>query len=423
MKDSPQRIAVVGCGVAGLTAAWLLSRRHEVHLFERNAYVGGHTRTISVKEKTGKFLPVDTGFIVMNHRNYPLFTRILEQLKVPLAESCMSFSYYDERSGYGYAGHSIRSLFPRFSIIFKAHHWAMIRDIHRFARLGFKDLSSGYLSGKTLGTYLEERNFGRPFRENYLYPMGAAIWSSPLNQIENFPGEPYLHFLENHGLLRLGNRPQWHYIPGGGKTYVESLLKDLKNMPRVNAAPRSIGRVPGGIIIHTAEDRYERFDHVVIGTHADEALALLNDPCSAERRLLGAWRYQKNEVVLHTYTPALPRDRRIWASWNFIREENTRDGDPVSVSYYMNRLQNLSTTTDYIVSLNRQNPIPEEQVVDHTTLTHPQYDFASLVTQPQLADRNGLRNTWFCGSYFGYGFHEDAVRSAVNVANAFGIEL
>jgi predicted NAD/FAD-binding protein len=418
-----QKIAVVGCGVAGLTAAWLLGRRHEVHLFEKNDYAGGHTRTLTVDDGPDVGTPVDTGFIVMNHRNYPHFTKVLEQLGVALEDSSMTFSYYDAASGYGYAGNSFAALFPSLAYYFKAQHWSFVKDLWRFARIGYRDLNSGFLSGKTLGDYCGERGFGHAFLNHYLYPMGAAIWSSPIEQMHHFPAQPYLHFLENHGLLRLTNRPQWRYVRGGSRTYVRAMLAQMSHAPQLRSAPAGIHRRADGVTLVTHEGVPLEFDHVVIGAHADEALQLLIDPSPDEQSLLSAWRYQPNEVVLHTSPTHLPPNRKLWASWNFMREPGDSAERPVSVSYYMNRLQNLQTERDYIVTLNPGSEIPADAVLNRTTLTHPLYSFESMATQPKLRAQNGTGHTWFCGSYFGYGFHEDAVRSAVEVAQAFGIEL
>jgi predicted NAD/FAD-binding protein len=425
MNASPHRrkIAVVGCGVAGLTAAWLLSRKHEVHLFEKNGYLGGHTRTLKIESGPDAGLAVDTGFIVMNHRNYPLFTKVLEQLGVELADSSMTFSFHDSASGYGYSGNTLGTLFPKLSYYFMPKHLGLVRDLARFARIGYRDLQSGTLEGKTLAEYFATRRFGHNFLESYFYPMGAAIWSSPVEEMQHFPAQPYLHFLENHGLLRLTNRPQWRYVQGGSRTYVEAMLKDFDQPANLNAAPQGIRRLPDGVIIRSGDGEDLKFDHVVIGAHADEALKLLEDPDKEEQANLSPWRYQPNEVVLHTSKSHLPPDPRQWSSWNFMREPEDGGKRPVRVSYYMNRLQALQTTENYIVTLNAGSSIPEETIINRTTLTHPLYSKEALATQSRLYRINGARNTWFCGSYFGYGFHEDAVRSAVEVAKCFGIDL
>ena len=418
-----QRIAVVGCGVAGLTAGWLLGRRHEVTFFEKNDYAGGHTRTLTVPDGPDAGTPVDTGYIVMNHRNYPLFTDVLRQLQVDLDDSSMTFSYHDCQSGHAYSGDRIATLFPTLSHYTNPGHCRMVWDLWRFARIGYRDLQSGFLSAKTLGQYCAERRFSQNFLDAYLYPMGAAIWSSPIQQMHEFPAEPYLHFLENHGLLRLVNRPQWKYVRGGSQTYVRAMLRQFQSAPRLNTAPDSIARTPSGVQLNMPDGRTLDFDHVVIGTHADEAMRLLADPTKEETNNLGPWSYQDNSVTLHSDISHLPPDKKLWASWNFAKEPGHKDNRPVSVSYYMNRLQRLQTKRSYIVTLNNSRDIDPARIIDRTRLTHPLYSFDSMATQPRLQASNGSRNTWFCGSYFGYGFHEDAVRSAVEVANAFGISL
>jgi predicted NAD/FAD-binding protein len=368
-------------------------------------------------------MPVDTGFIVMNHRNYPYFTKVLEELGVAVEDSSMTFSFYDQQTDYGYAGNNLTTLFPSISYYFKPKHLSFVWELIRFARIGYRDLNSGYLEGKSLGKYCKKRRFGHAFLNNYLYPMGAAIWSSPIEEVHRFPAQAYLHFLENHGLLRLTNRPQWKFVKGGSRTYVEAMLKQFDHAPSLSASPAGIRRHDDGVTLVTHKGESLEFDHVVIGAHADEALKLLIDPSKKEEKLLSPWRYQQNEVVLHTSSTHLPPDRKLWASWNFMREPGQADERPVSVSYYMNRLQDLQTQNDYIVTLNPGIEIPEASVINRTTLTHPLYSFDSMDTQDKLRANNGKQNTWFCGSYFGYGFHEDAVRSAVEVAQGFGIEL
>jgi predicted NAD/FAD-binding protein len=423
LNNNPLRIAVVGCGVAGLTTAWLLQRKHEVHLFEKNDYLGGHTRTLEVPQSDGSCLPVDTGFIVMNHRNYPNFTKVLEQLDVPLGDSSMSFSFYDAVSKYGYSGNSLGTLFPSIGYLFKLSHLRLIRNLMRFAKVGYQDLQSGFLEGKTLSEYCTERKFGDSFLNHYLYPMGAAIWSSPIAEMHAFPAKPYLHFLENHGLLRLKNRPPWKYVKGGSQTYVKAMLKTFKHSPNLSTAPASIQRTPDGVRLHMRTGDTLDFDHVIIGAHADEALKLLADPSAEETKNLAPWRYQPNTVTLHTDSSQLPNKRKLWSAWNFVREPAFNEERPVAVSYYMNRLQNLKTDQDYIVTLNNTRSIPANHVINTTTLTHPLYSFESMATQDRLRQMNGQQNTWFCGSYFGYGFHEDAVSSAIEVAHKFGITL
>ena len=427
MNEKPLKIAVIGSGVAGLTAAYLLNKKHTVSLIEKDDRIGGHTRTLTLSEGPDSGLAIDTGFIVMNLRNYPNFTRLLKELEVEIQKSCMTFSYHDEQENYGYAGTSLRGILPDLSYLFKQRHIALVGDLIRFSFIGYKDLKNGYLKDKTLGDYLDERAFSPEFQYSYLLPMGAAIWSSPLIKMRDFPAEPYLHFLENHGLLRLINPPQWYTIKGGSHSYVKAIVKSLKQAPKLNKDIEKILRpknAPCEIHYHSGEIEY--YDHVVVATHADTALRLLGDADTSEETRLSPWKYQDNQVILHTDTEFMPPKKALWASWNFLRkesEDNKKQDAPVSISYYMNRLQKLKTKRPYIVTLNPQKAIDPNKTINSTILTHPLYSFDALNSQEVLREKNGLRNTWFCGSYFGYGFHEDAVLSSVQVANAFDIHL
>ena len=418
-----QRIAVVGSGVAGLTAAWLLSRRHEVTLLERDPRVGGHTRTLKVPDGPDRGTPVDTGFIVMNHRNYPLFTRVLEQLRVELRDSDMSFSWHDPASGFAWCGTNLRGLFATPSSLLSPAHWGMIRDILRFNRQADADLAAGIPSSTTLGDYVRRHALGAAFRDRYLYAMGSAIWSSPPDGLDAFPARAFLHFFKNHGLLSVNDRPQWRYVAGGSTTYIGEMRKAFAHEPAVNAGVRAVVRQGDAVRVVLHDDRVMTFDQVVLAAHADESFALLDAPTADERALLGAWRYQPNEVVLHWDDAVMPSRGAAWASWNFCAEPGVGGDQPVSVSYHMNRLQRLQTQRQYYVTLNRRLPLDPAKVIDRTVLTHPVYDVPALDSQARLPSLNGPGRVWFCGSYFGYGFHEDAVRSAVDLAKAFHIEL
>jgi predicted NAD/FAD-binding protein len=417
------KIAVIGGGAAGLTAAWLLQKKHQVTLFEKNKVLGGHTRTIEVTRGPDAGTPVDTGFIVMNHRNYPLFTRVLEKLDVPLADSDMSFGYHCEETGYAYAGTNLRSLFARSRNWFDPAHWSMLRDILRFNRTAREDLDGNRLNGETLNEYLEQGAFGKPFAERYLLAMGSAIWSSPHADIGSFPARSFISFFANHGLLSIDDRPQWRYVKGGSRQYIHSMLKTLGQDAHASCPARGIARTPSGVQVRLEDGSTHLFDRVVVATHADEAIALLEDPTRDEQQHLGAWTYQANEAVLHSDPQVMPRARHAHASWNFTREVGMEAARAVSITYDMNRLQRLETKSRYYVTLNRGGVIAEDLVVDRTTFMHPLYNKESMASQPQLKKLNEEGNTLFCGSYFGYGFHEDAVRSAVNVADLLGITL
>jgi predicted NAD/FAD-binding protein len=415
------RVAVVGAGVAGLTAAWLLSRRYDVDLFEQNDYTGGHTRTIEIEEGPDAGTPVDTGFIVLNNRNYPLFVQLLDDLGVERRDSDMSFSFACEGSGYAYSGRNLRSLFARPSNAFRADHWRMIADVLRFNKRSTDELSTGLINGDTLGEYIRRHRFSKAFADNYLLAMGSAIWSSTRRETLLFPAEAFIRFFHNHGLLRITDRPQWQYVYGGSRRYVQAMRETMSTQVHLSCGVRKVRRAPDGVYVHDRAGAVRAFDRVVIATHADEALALLENPTREERSALGAWRYQENEAVLHTDPSVMPRSRHAWAAWNFTREGATAPESPISVTYYMNRLQRLETRGRYFVSLNRTGRIAEDCIIDRTVFTHPVYTFESMRSQERLPDLNRQGDVFFCGSYFGYGFHEDAVRSAFDAAEALGV--
>ena len=422
-KPAAQKIAIIGGGAAGLTAAWLLQRVAEIHLFEKNDYAGGHTCTFTIPDGPDAGTPVDLGFIVMNHRNYPLLTKLFEQLAVDLGDSDMSFGYRCERTGYTYCGSDLGGLFAQPRNLFNAEHWRMLRDIAAFNRRAKEDLSKNALNGDTLGQYLDKGRYSRVFAEHYLLAMGAAIWSAPSSDIRDFPVLPFVRFFHNHGLLGINDRPAWKFVRGGSQAYVRSLLRTFRGQIHLNARIAGIRRGADGIRLRMTDGSEQTFSHLVLAAHANESLALLDDPSSRENDLLGAWRYQSNETVLHTDPVVMPPARRAWASWNFARAAGDALQRPVAVTYHMNRLQQLKTQKQYFVTLNREAPIPAQHRLHSRTFTHPMYTFASLATQDKLRALNGTANTYYCGSYMGNGFHEDAVRSATDVATHFGVTL
>ena len=415
------RVAVVGGGVAGITAAYLLQNTHRVSLFEKNSYVGGHTNTITIPSGPDAGTPVDTGFIVLNDRTYPVLNRFFRKLGVAIQKSDMSFSYFCEKSGFQYGSSTAGSLFAQRSNLVDPTYWAMLAEILIFNRRVLRKLHRGELEEITLGQFLRRFRFSSRFREQYLYPMVAAIWSAPDAQVERFPMLTFARFFDNHGLLTIHRHPQWYFVAGGSQTYVKAFLKQFSGAVRTNADIASIRRDGAGVIIDPSGGPSQRFDKVVIATHADEALKLLADPSADERRLLGPWRYSMNRTVLHTDTRWMPTNRNAWASWNVFRGTRADVQTPVTLTYHMNRLQQLDTHNDYLVTLNPFRPIAENKIITEIMYTHPVYTFESLATQKDLAGLNGGGNTFFCGSYFGYGFHEDAARSGVQVATALGV--
>ena len=418
-----QRVAVIGCGVAGLTAAHILQRRHQVTVFERNERLGGHTHTVLVPDGPDAGTPVDTGFIVCNTHTYPLFHRLLEQLHVGVRTSDMSFSYHDERTGFHYAGTGLNGLFAQRSNLLRPAFWGMLRDIARFCRTGLAEVAANAVPALSITDYVKHHGYGSAFVDWYLAPMMAAIWSTPPGAVLAFPAEALLRFFKNHGLLAITDRPTWQTVIGGSHSYVQAFAKTFQGTIRYPYSIQSIRRTDDAVIVTPMVGPAETFDRVVIATHADQALSLLADPSPEERRLLGPWHYQDNHVVLHTDASVLPPRRRAWASWNYAREESVEAAIPVSVTYDMNRLQGLRTRAQYCVSLNRRGAIPASAIVRDLRYDHPIFTFDSMGTQRELAKLNELGRTYYCGSYFGYGFHEDAVRSAVQVGQAFGIDL
>ena len=416
-------IAVVGAGVAGITAAFLLQPRHRVTLYEKNDYLGGHTHTVVIPEGPDAGTPVDTGFIVLNDRTYPLFNRLLRKLAVAIRPSDMSFSYTNANTGFQYASHSLNGLFAQRRNLVNPAHIYMLLEILRFNRAARQGLRRKSLGNLTLGDFLQRLKTSRRFRTRYIIPMAAAIWSAPDAQILDFPMETFARFFENHGLLSVNDQPQWYYVLGGSHTYVKAFRDTFRGTIHAGIAVRGIKRSASGVQLRMADGRRPHHDLAVVAAHADEALGLLEDPSADEQRLLGAWRYSRNQVVLHVDDGWMPPNRQAWASWNYRRQASADGRAPVTLTYHMNRLQHLQTRNPLFVTLNPPRSIAAQATVDRFEYHHPTYTFASMATQPELPRLNGRRRTFFCGSYWGYGFHEDAVRAAVDVAAALGGRL
>jgi predicted NAD/FAD-binding protein len=427
MSDARKRIAVVGGGVAGITTAYLLDRHHEVTIFEAGSYLGGHTNTITIEKGPDSGIGVDTGFIVLNDKNYPLFHRFLKRLDVPVRWSNMSFGYYDPTRNFYYAGRGFNGLFAQRCNLASPSFYAFIAEVLRFGREGQAALRSEILSTETLGKFLEERDFSRRFIADYLLPMGAAIWSTPEMKVMDFPALSFLHFFRNHGLLSLKERPRWQTVVGGSSSYVKKFIGQFTGEIRLASAVLRVERDAAGCRIFTSDTDGEAFDKVIFAAHADQSLSMLAEPSEDEQELLGAWRYQSNDTILHSDASLLPPYQRAWASWNYRGGSSEGGGGssvaPAALSYWMNLLQGLETQRNYFVSLNSSEAIREDKILARIDYSHPQYTTQAMDTQAKLSRLNGVNNSYFCGSYFGYGFHEDAVRSAVNVAKEFGIEL
>ena len=410
------RIAVVGSGIAGLASAWLLSREHEVTLFEANDYLGGHTHTHDV-EVGGRRYAVDTGFIVFNSPHYPLLHKLFDELGVESQPTTMSFSVTNERSGLEYNATSLPGLFCRRRNLVSPRFWRMLRDIRRFYREApaLLDIPD---EGPTLGEYLAANNYSTAFADDHLVPMACALWSSPSARILEFPAKYLAQFMANHHMLQVAGRPQWRVVRGGSQTYVRALREHWRVRERTGCATTRVTRDADGVTVHNAAGS-ERYDQAVLACHSGEALALLGDASADEREILDAIGYQENDTVLHTDASLLPRRRRAWAAWNAIVP---RDGaETCTVSYCMNLLQSLDCAEPIVVTLNRTAQIAPQKILKRLRYHHPVYTRASVAAQTRKAQIQGVNRTWFAGAYWGWGFHEDGMRSAVEVANGLGV--
>ncbi|QVM93845.1 FAD-dependent oxidoreductase [Pseudomonas entomophila] len=414
------RIAIIGSGIAGLTCTYLLSRRHEVTVFEAAAWVGGHTHTVDVAWG-GQHYAVDTGFIVFNDWTYPHFIRLLDQLNVASRPTQMSFSVHDPLSGFEYNGHNLASLFAQRRNVLSIGFWGMLRDILRFNRQALVDLDEQRIDeNTTLGGYLQAQGYGQRFVRHYILPMGSAIWSMSHADMLAFPLQFFVRFCRNHGLLSISQRPQWRVIEGGSQCYVEPLCRPFAKRIRLECPVRRVSRDIAGVTL-LSRAGLERFDAVVFACHSDQALALLEAPSADERAVLGAITYASNAVVLHTDTRLLPRRRRAWASWNY--RLGGPEQAPAALTYDMNILQGIEAPVTFCVSLNQTALIDPAQILARFDYAHPQYSLTALAAQARQGELQGHRHSYFCGAYWGNGFHEDGVLSALKVAEYFGERL
>ena len=410
VSGRPLDIAVVGSGISGLSAAWLLSQRHRVTLFEADRRIGGHSHTVDVAG-----IPVDTGFIVYNEQTYPNLTAMLRHLNVASTPTEMSFAVSLQGGAHEYSGSGLRGAFAQKRNLLRPRFWTMLRDLLRFYREAPADLAG--LGEESLETYLDRAGYSAAFREDHLYPMAAAIWSSPALGIRDYPAAAFIAFCQNHALLQTSKRPPWRTVQGGSRSYVQALREQFSGTVRSGIPVNQITREIGGVTLHT-EAGAERFDHVVIAAHADQALAMLGDPDDAERALLSKFAYAPNHAVLHSDPRLMPLRRRVWSAWNFLQGGEAGSGP--AVTYWMNRLQQLDTKMPLLVTLNPHTPPDPALVHWQGTYAHPLFDAAAIAAQRQLWSLQGSHNTWFCGAYFGAGFHEDGLQAGLAVAEQLG---
>jgi predicted NAD/FAD-binding protein len=409
------KIAIVGGGIAGLTAAAGLATEHEITVFEANPWIGGHTNTVDV-EDGDQTVAVDTGFIVFNDWTYPDFIALLDELGVPSQESAMSFSVRAEDSGIEYNGTSLNTLFAQRRNLLRPSFLRMIRDILRFNREA-PALLANEGDDITLGDYLAAQRYSRAFIEHYVIPMGAAIWSTDPENMQRFPARYFVRFFHNHGMLSVDQRPQWRVIQGGSARYVEKLTAPFRERIRLRTPVEWIRRLPGQVLVKARGLDTERFDQVFLACHSDQALALLADASAQEREVLGAIPYQENEAVLHTDTRLLPRRKLAWAAWNYHVLPQAREH--VALTYNMNILQGLNAPTPLLVTLNHSAAIDPARIIKRIRYHHPLYTRAGVAAQARQAEINGPLNTYYCGAYWRFGFHEDGVVSALNALEHF----
>lgn len=417
------RIAVVGGGISGMMSWYLLQQKHDVTLFEANDYLGGHTATVQVNV-AGQDYAIDTGFIVFNDWTYPIFNRFLSELGVAFQPTEMSFSVKNSAQNLEYNGNTLTSLFAQRRNLLRPSFWLMLRDIVRFNRLGKQLLASNDADlDLALGDFLAKHGFGAAIRDNYLLPMGAAIWSAGLADMPAFPLRFFLRFFNNHGLLNISNRPQWSVISGGSKRYVDALVTKLgSDKLKLNQRIRAISRDDKGVMLSFDDGSTEHFDKLVMACHSDQALALLGESATLqEQQILGSIAYQQNDVVLHTDTRLLPKRKRAWAAWNYNLDANV--SDKATLTYNMNLLQGISAPVTFCVTLNNTTAIAKDKILGVYRYAHPVFNHCTLAAQQRRHSINGENNTYFCGAYWYNGFHEDGARSATDVATMLGVSF
>ena len=412
------KIAIIGSGISGLTSAYLLSRKHDITLFEKNNYIGGHTHTHEL-EFNGHTHFVDSGFIVYNERTYPNFIKILEQLNVDRQITRMGFSVKSKKKNLEYAGHSLNGLFAQRSNLLKPSYLNMLRSMLKFNKESRRDLDS-IKPSLTLGEYLENNHYPDSFIENFIIPIGAAVWSTIPNLMMEMPAIFFIRFFENHGMLQIIDRPKWWVIKNGSKSYVEKIINNFRDKIRLSTPVKNVKRIDGKIIIASGDDKMveEEFDSVVFATHSNQSLKLLDEPSTLEKEILSAIPYQNNNALLHYDDSILPKRKNAWSSWNYTLDRD--DDKPVSLTYNMNILQGLDSPRTYCVSLNSEDLIDKSKIIKKLNYDHPLFTLEGVEAQKRKDQISGVNNTYYCGAYWRNGFHEDGVVSALDVCKSFG---
>ncbi|WP_029620473.1 NAD(P)/FAD-dependent oxidoreductase [Pseudorhizobium marinum] len=410
-----KRIAVIGSGISGLSAAWLMAKSHDVTLYEAAERLGGHANTVTVPVGEGE-VSVDTGFIVYNELNYPNLVALFRHLNVPTAASDMSFAASLDGGAFEYSGTGISGLLAQRSNLARPRFWRMMSDILRFYKKSAELLSDPGLDGLSLGEFLDRGGYSQAFIDDHLLPMGAAIWSTSSGEMRSYPLKAFLRFFVNHGLTTISGRPKWRTVEGGSREYVRRIAQDFAGTIRLNSAVVELRREGDHVVVTDAGGATDRFDDVVVATHADDALAMLADADDLERQTLGAFRYTSNTAVLHTDPHLMPKRRAVWSSWNYISGGPGLGNSDLCVTYWMNRLQNIDPQHPLFVTLNPCRRIRPDAIKGTFEYSHPLFDEAALQAQQQIWDLQGRRKIWFCGAHFGSGFHEDGLQAGLAVA-------
>jgi predicted NAD/FAD-binding protein len=413
-KIKSLKVGIVGSGIAGMSAAWLLSQNHDVTVFEKDDRIGGHTNTVDING-----LGIDTGFIVYNVKNYPNLIALFKHLGVETHSTDMSFGVSIDQGDFEYSGGNLKGLFAQKSNFFRLRFWRMVKDILRFYREAPLVINVQRTANVTLGEYLLQNRYSLEFQNDHLLPMGAAIWSTPVDAMLEYPLRAFIQFCDNHGLLQISDRPEWRTVKGGSHEYVNKLIKPFQNKILTNHSVAQVWSDDNGAFIQDRDGNVSEFDHVVMACHADQSLRLLKLPTLLEQDLLSSFNYQDNKAVLHTDSNLMPKNKGAWSSWNYLSEKNGTQND-VCVTYWMNRLQNLNTEIDYFVTLNPKRMPNNGSILRSFIYQHPIFNTKSMSAQETLWNLQGIKRLWFCGSYFGSGFHEDGLQSGLAVAEKLG---
>ena len=414
------KIAIIGSGISGLTSAYLLNRKHDVTIFEANDYIGGHTHTHNI-DIDGSSYSVDTGFIVYNEKTYPNFIKLLDELNIQRQLSTMGFSVKSATQDYEYAGESLNTLFAKRTNIFRISFWRMLYEMYHFGKKADSH-GCGLDVSMTLGDYLIDKNYSSEFINYFIIPMGAAIWSTPANRVLNMPAYFFIKFFYNHGMLEIKNRPNWWVVKNGSSEYIKKIILGFEDKIYLSTPVHKVSRVEDGVeIVLSKNENTLKFDCVVFATHSDQALAILEDPSSAEKDILGSIPYQKNKVLLHTDSSVLPRRKLAWASWNYQLDSDPNA--PVILTYNMNILQTIEANKTFCVTLNDIDSVNENKILKKITYHHPLFTVKAIEAQKRKSEISGVNNTYYCGAYWRNGFHEDGVMSALDVCSFFGEKL